>query len=201
MKKFQYIALFFMMFMGSAQAHHFKGMPHFNYFDNYPQVPTEEYIGQAGRYEFAFMVYDFQGLTQSEMEMPDDVRVYMIIYDLIENVAYKGPLLVEILDGDKVVKRFAYKSSAEESIYQLRHKLNEKGDFSLRISINQNGEKIIGVKPFLLSNQRINWAIWISLIMFVLLSIVAYGSRQARLKMDRRENALAHNNSAQEKNS
>jgi len=40
-----------MIFLGlvtapSTEAHHFKGLPHFNYFENYPQVPQEEYIWQ-----------------------------------------------------------------------------------------------------------------------------------------------------------
>ena len=33
-------------------AHHFKGMPHFNYFENYPQIPQEDFIVQSGDYEF-----------------------------------------------------------------------------------------------------------------------------------------------------
>ena len=184
--------IFLLLFLSSyVQAHHFKGLPHFNYFDNYPQVPTEEYIGQAGRYEFAFMIYDFQGLTQNDMEMPDDVRVYMIVYDLIENKAYKGPLVLDIMDGDKSVKTIGFESSAEECIYSFQKKLALDGDFSLRLSIDQNGEKIVGAEPFKLSNQKINWASRLSIIMFVLLAIVAYGSRQARLKKDRKENALA----------
>ena len=190
MKFLQYGILFIATMSPQLHAHHFKGMPHFNYFDNYPQVPTEEYIGQAGRYEFAFMIYDFQGLTQSDMEMPDDVRIYLIVYDLIANKAYKGPLDLEILDGETSLKLFSFKSSAEESIYQLQQKLNEKGNFSLKITIKENGKEIVGIEPFKLSNQIINWALWISLIMFVLLLIVAYGSRQARLKQDRKENAI-----------
>ena len=190
MKFLQYWILFIATMSLQLHAHHFKGMPHFNYFDNYPQVPTEEYIGQAGRYEFAFMIYDFQGLTQSDMEMPDDVRIYLIVYDLIANKAYKGPLDLEILDGETSLKLFSFKSSAEESIYQLQQKLNEKGNFSLKITIKENGKEIVGIEPFKLSNQIINWALWISLIMFVLLLIVAYGSRQARLKQDRKENAI-----------
>ena len=176
-------------------AHHFKGMPHFSYFDNYPQVPTEEYIGQAGRYEFAFMVYDFQGLTKNDMQMPDDVRVYLIVYDLIANKAYRGPLTLEILDGEESIKRFDFKKAAEESIYQLQQALDKSGDFSLRITIREDGKIITGREEFLLSNQRINWAIWISSIMFVLVVIVAWGSRQARLKQDRKDNILATKNS------
>ena len=38
----------------AAQAHHFKGMPHFAYFENYPQAPQDEYLAQAGEYEMHF---------------------------------------------------------------------------------------------------------------------------------------------------
>ncbi len=36
---------------GVSTAHHFKGLPHYNYFENYPQVPEEEFIGEVGDYE------------------------------------------------------------------------------------------------------------------------------------------------------
>ena len=37
--------------LSPAFGHHFKGLPHFSYFENYPQVPQDEFLAQAGNYE------------------------------------------------------------------------------------------------------------------------------------------------------
>ena len=50
---------FLVVMVGSASAHHFKGLPHYNYFENYPQVPEEEFLGDAGNYEVSLVLYDF----------------------------------------------------------------------------------------------------------------------------------------------
>ena len=63
--------------VGSVAAHHFKGLPHYNYFENYPQVPEEEFLGQAGDYEVSLVVYDFQGIDRENVEDPDNVRLFL----------------------------------------------------------------------------------------------------------------------------
>jgi hypothetical protein len=37
-----------MMVVLPLHAHHFKGLPHYNYVENYPQTPEEEILGQSG---------------------------------------------------------------------------------------------------------------------------------------------------------
>ncbi len=52
------LAAAWLLAVSAASAHHFKGLPHYNYFENYPQVPEEEFIGEVGDYEVILTVED-----------------------------------------------------------------------------------------------------------------------------------------------
>ena len=171
-------------------AHHFKGLPHFSYFENYPQVPQEEYLHQEGEFEFSLVVYDFQGIKREDTEQPDDVRLFLVIYNLRENKVYNGPLTLDIIDRGQSIYLESFGSSQEESIYTIQGALPSSGKYSLSISIRDRSN-LQSIIPFKLSSQRIHWGKWIASLMVVLVTIVAIGSRQARIKMDRKANALA----------
>ncbi len=170
-----------------ARSHHFKGLPHFSYFENYPQVPQDEFLGQHGEYEFSLVIYDFQGMKRSDMEQPEDVRLFLVIYNLRQNKVYGGPLTMEIVDRGKVVCRERRMSSEQESVYTMQRKLPDSGKYVLRLTLDTPGNPVVGI-PFILSSQRIAWGKWISVTLIVLVGVVAIGSRRARVAMDRREN-------------
>jgi hypothetical protein len=171
-----------------AHAHHFKGLPHFSYFENYPQVPTEEFIGQNGAYEFSLVLYDFQGIKREEAEQPDDARFYMIVFNLRENRTYNGPLTMEIMDRGTSVYSERKESSHEESLYSMQKVLPESGKYALRVTLHDEKDLATDI-PFYLSAQKIHWGKWLAGSLFMLISIVAVGSRKARLIQDRKENA------------
>jgi hypothetical protein len=177
-------------FIEKVSGHHFKGLPHFNYYENYPQVPQDEFLGQEGEYEFSLVLYDFQGIQRDDAQQPDDARLYLIIYNLRENRVYNGPLTLEVLDRGDVVYAQDYASSQEESIYTLQQTLPSTGKYALRITFLQGdtGQAII---PFLLSSQKIHWGKWIAGILVIFVAVVAVGSRRARVSLDRKENAKA----------
>lgn len=80
-------------------AHHFKGLPHYNYFENYPQVPEEEFLGQSAGYEFSLVVYDFQGIKRENLDAPNTVRLFLVIFELLSGNVYTGPVTLEVMDG------------------------------------------------------------------------------------------------------
>lgn len=189
MKNRKLISIFilFHFFFIVVFAHHFKGLPHFNYFENYPQIPQEEFIGQSGNYEFSLVLYDFQGIKKSDALQPEDARLYLAIYDLIKNKTYQGPLELQILLDGKILYRKSYKSSVEESIYTLQEKLPPTGKYSLKI-IGRGESKLTGEIPFVLSAQKIHWGKWIAGVLVLLTIILIVGARKARLIIDRKEN-------------
>ena len=172
----------------SANAHHFKGLPHFSYFENYPQVPQEEYLGQEGEFEFSLVLYDFQGIKRDAAEQPDDVRLFLVVYNLTEGSVYNGPLTLEILDGRQAVYGKEFMTAQEESIYPLQYSLPSSGDYSVRINI-RSGKNVTATIPFKLSSQIVHWGKWVSLVLVIVISVVAVGSRRARIKMDRKMEA------------
>ena len=110
---------FLMVCIFNLNAHHFKGLPHYNYFENYPQVPEEEFLGQAGSYEFSLVVYDFQGINKDKVETPENVRLFLLVFSLLENKVYTGPITLELLDNGNPVKKYSFDSADLENIYSL----------------------------------------------------------------------------------
>jgi hypothetical protein len=181
------IVLFFLAILtpDDCTAHHFKGLPHFSYFENYPQVPQEEFLEQEGEFEFSLVIYDFQGIKREETQAPDDVRLFLVIYNLRENVVYNGPVTLKILDRGESIYTEKKASSVEESIYTIQRSLPVSGKYALGITLH--GKQALETTiPFVLSSQRINWAKWVAGALCFLIFIVAIGSRRARILMDRK---------------
>jgi hypothetical protein len=171
---------------GPAWAHHFKGLPHYNYFENYPQVPEEEFLGQAGEYEVSLVLYDFQGIDRKKVEDPDNVRLFVMIFNLEDNRVYGGKLTMEILDGDKVVETQEFASSELENLYGMYRGLPGTGDYSLRLTLHDEGG-LQCTMPFRLSSQKVNWGPWVAGGLGALVLVAAVGARRARVKQDRIE--------------
>jgi len=171
---------------GSVGAHHFKGLPHYNYFENYPQVPEEEFLGQAGDYELSLVVYDFQGIHKELTETPDNVRLFLVVFNLRGNQVYQGPLTLEVLDRGKTVIRQRFEKAELENLYALHRELPEEGRYSLRVTLHDEGNVTCQI-PFWLSSQKIHWGKWVAAGMVLLLGVAAVGARKARVTQDRRE--------------
>jgi hypothetical protein len=186
MKKRLYQALFLtVIFVSTLHAHHYKGLPHYGYFDNYPQVPMDEFLARSGKYEFSLVVYDFQGMTKQNVEQPDDVRLFLIAYNLKENKAYKKAATIEVLNDNKVIHLEKIKKAEQESLYLIHTKLGEEGNYSINVMLNDENDLEVNI-PFILSSQKINWGLWISITMLILIIIAAIGSRKARIVQDRK---------------
>ena len=169
----------------ALSAHHFKGLPHYNYFENYPQVPEEEFLGQAQDYEFSLVVYDFQGINRRQIEEPDNVRLFLVIFNLRNNTVYNGPATLEILDRGEVVAASHADSAELENLYSLRRILPDDGAYSLRITLHGEND-LTCVIPFRLSSQVIQWDRWVALVTAALVAIAAVGARKKRVAMDRK---------------
>ncbi|MCO4781544.1 MAG: hypothetical protein KC646_04415 [Candidatus Cloacimonetes bacterium] len=170
--------------------HHFKGLPHYGYFENYPQIPQTEFLGQSGKYEISLVIYDFQGINLEDAQHPEEVRLYSVVYDLKENTVYKGPAKVQILDGGRLLEEKIQPQAEEESIYQINRKLDDLGDYSLRLILQDDNNYQIDV-PFVLESQKTHWGKWISIALLLLLILTAIGARKKRVTMDRKEKLLA----------
>ncbi len=170
---------------GLAHAHHFKGLPHFNYFENYPQIPQEEFVGQEGEYEFSLVLYDFQGLQQQDMQQPDDVRLFVIAFNLLGNKVYSGPARLEVLDGNAAVIVDTVDGPREENVYQLQGSLPKSGSYSLRMTLIEDGVTV--QIPFQLSSQKTDWGSWTVGVLVALIAFAAIGARRARVLADRKQ--------------
>ena len=170
----------------AAHAHHFKGLPHFNYFENYPQIPQEEFLGQAGDYEFSLVLYDFQGLKKEDLQMPDDARLYLVAYDLRQDRVYSGAALLEILDGGKPVLTARKERAEEENIYALHGALLPEGSYALRVTLLE-GEQVQALIPFALSSQKVRWGRWVTAGLVGRVVAAAVGARRARVVQDRKK--------------
>ncbi len=171
-----------------AFAHHFKGLPHYSYYEHYPQVPQEEFLGQEGNYEYSLVLYDFQGLNQEDMEQPDNARLYLIIFNLRANDVYDGPLTLAVCDANEVVYEEVLAGPEEECVYALQQDLPSTGKYSLLVTLGDGSGQEVRI-PFRLSSQKTFWGRRVAGALAVLILVVAVGSRRARVMQDRRAGA------------
>lgn len=171
--------------VGTASAHHFKGLPHYNYFENYPQVPEKEFLGQVGDYEMSLVVYDFQGLRSEAIEEPESVRLFLVIFNLRSGSVYQGRLTLEILDEEQPVFNETFAAAELENLYATQRRLTDTGHYAVRLTLHEADGQVC-VIPFRLSSQRIHWGRWVALGLVVLVGVTAVGARRARIAADRR---------------
>jgi ferredoxin-type protein NapH len=128
---------------GGAQAHHNKGLPHYGYFENYPQVPTEEFIDEVGRWEIGAVFFNFQGMDRRSSDTPGDVRVFAYVFDLQEERGYKGALTLHIEDAEgKRIGSYDRVESDEEGVYVIRQAMPATGDYQLIFDMDVDGEHV-----------------------------------------------------------
>jgi polyferredoxin len=169
-----------------AHAHHNKGIPHYGYFENYPQVPTEEYVGISDRWEISATLFNFQGLDRRNSDTPNDVKIYLAIYDLEADAGYTGPLDVEIYRGDEIVSRFERVRVDEEAVYSTRETFPATDDYELVV---HTADAVIRLPIRVdLASDAVNWwwIIGIALPVGVVFALaLAAGNRKHRTRTDR----------------
>ncbi len=179
--------IFFVLLFLSVvvSGHHFKGLPHFSYFENYPQIPQDEFLAQNGEYEYSLVLYDFQGIDKRNVEQPDDVRFYLVIYHMLKGKAYKGSVTLNLYDGKKLLRSIKRDSSEEESLYSFSEVLPKSGRFWLEVQ-QHDGIQVKTKIPFKLSSQKYHWGKWILIVLALLVLVVGVGSRKARINKDKK---------------
>lgn len=167
---------------GTASAHHNKGLPHYGYFDNYPQVPTEEYIAIDGRWEIGATFFNFQGYDRRNADTPNDVKIFLYLYDLEADAAYRGALDVDIRYDGRVVAHFDRLEVDEEAVYSTRETLPASGDYEL-VALVDGREVVLPFHVELASDQVDWWLIGgIGGPVLLLFLLALHGRRRRRRK-------------------
>lgn len=118
-----------------TQANHNKGFPHHGYYENYPQIPVEEFSAISSRWEVRATIFNFQGMNRNQSDTPNDVKIYLSLYDRESKAGYTGPLTVEIRQGDEFITRFSRDHVDEEAVYSTRETLPRGGDYQMIIKL------------------------------------------------------------------
>ncbi len=125
---------------GSADAHHNKGLPHYGYYENYPQVPTEEYVSVHGQWELGATIFNFQGYqARDDATTPNDVKFYIYVYDLATDTNHLGEVTFELSIDGEVVSRFHREKVDEEWVYSTRETLPRSGEYTLSAFVGPEG--------------------------------------------------------------
>lgn len=125
----------------TAHAHHYKGLPHYGYFENYPQIPTLEFIKETPKYEMFVTIFNFQGFAMEQVESPDDVRFYVFLYDVERDKVFNGIARFEILSHGQVIHDLGEIKTEQESIFVIQKKIEEQDDLVLQAKFtNSEGE-------------------------------------------------------------
>jgi ferredoxin-type protein NapH len=171
---------------GVVEAHHNKGLPHYGYFDNYPQVPVEEHVAIDGPWEIGAVIFNFQGLDRRTADTPNDVKIYLYLYDARTHSAYEGPLDVELRNGGKVVSTFERIAPDEEAVYATRETLPRGGAYELVARVGD--EEVVLPFEIDLASDKIAWS-WVAGIgapVAIVAGFAAIGRGRSRRKGSRR---------------
>lgn len=174
-----------------AMAHHNKGLPHYGYFENYPQVPVDEHVNVQGRWEIGATIFNFQGYDRRSADTPNDVKIFVYLYDLEKSRGYRGPLDVEILYEGEVISRFERLEVDQEAIYSTRETLPKSGEYELRAWVD--GEAV--TLPFHVDLLDDGLSLWVALGLSIpvgaIFILALLGRKKARLRVNRGRGAHA----------
>ena len=184
-------ALAWLAFPGGASAHHNKGLPHYGYYENYPQVPTEEHVEIQGRWEIGATIFNFQGYDlRQTSDTPNDVKIFLYLYDLENDENYTGPVDIEIRRDGEVVARYDRTEVDSESIYSTRETLPETGEYELVCLFEGNEASL---RFYVDLNDGLSWST-IAMIVFPVLLVFGLAvkgrSRRTRRRRRRRPRKL-----------
>ncbi len=164
-----------------ALAHHYKGLPHYGYFDNYPQTPTEEYIASNGPWEMHFTIYNFQGMQRQYVDAPDDVQLFLVVYDLRRQKPYGGMARIQITSDDEPVANW-HQGAEQESVFFLHAEIPDPDDLTLTVSFaDPEGAPVTLASPFRLPGEGgRNPLVWVAVGLVGLVVLMAVASKQKR---------------------
>ncbi len=171
---------------GPAEAHHNKGLPHYGYFDNYPQTPIEEYVVIDGPWEMGAVVFNFQGLDRRTADTPNDVKIYLYLYDDRTGRAYDGPLVVEIRSDGEVVATFERVEVDEEAVYSTRETLPHSGDYELLARVGDEEISLMFEVDLASDRLPLEWIAGITLSSALFIGLAAVGRKRRRRRRRRR---------------
>jgi len=185
------IALLFLL-PRNLDAHHYHGLPHYGYFDNYPQTPTEEYIAGDGRWEMNFTLYNFQGMQREDVNQPNDVQIFLVIFDLKDKSIFGGRANIEITSRDRLVAKWN-QMAEQESIFLINTEITDLDDLILKVTfVDPDGKSVSLSSPFQLpgeGGQRPLVWIGAALIFLVVALIFAGKQKRPRRRPEQRKEA------------
>ena len=117
-------ALVVTLFATSAWSHHIKGLPHYGYLENYPQIPTRELFMEAAPYEITLVAYLLEDINVDRAAMPGEAMIYVSVFNRTTLKPYEGDLRISLAaagGGDTVAEDFS--EPLEETVYQMRASL------------------------------------------------------------------------------
>ncbi len=180
--------LVFAWLPGPAVAHHNKGMPHYGYFENYAQVPTEEYLTIQGRWEMGATFFNFQGLDRRTADTPNDVKIYIYLYDRQSKRGWEERVEFAILQDGESIATFVREHVDEESVYSTRETIPRSGDYELVAQVD--GDRVVLSFHIDLASDGVRWHLifaW-GLPAFAVFALAFYGrSRRKRPRMRARK--------------
>jgi ferredoxin len=174
------IALLFLM-PRNLDAHHYHGLPHYGYFDNYPQTPTEEYISGDGRWEMNFTLYNFQGMQREDVNQPNDVQLFLVIFDLKDKSIFGGRANIEITSRDRLVAKWN-QMAEQESIFLIHTEITDPDDLILKVTfVDPDGKSVTLSSPFQLPGEGGQRPlVWVGAALILLVVALIFAGKQKR---------------------
>ena len=94
-------------------------------------------------------VYNFQGLNLAQVDSPDDVRLYLYIFDVEAGKVFKQPAQFQIFSSGKLVHDTGLINPEQENIFVIQRKIENQNDLKINVEFKgQKGEVVSLGIPF-----------------------------------------------------
>lgn len=135
-----FLVSLFLLPLSILKAHHYKGLPHNSYFENYPQTPILEFLHEDDSKEIFLTVYNFQGISLDQVQDNDMIRLYIFLYDVSNNTPYTTPTRFEIYSRGVLIHTEEELEPQEESIFSIHKSIVNQDDLALKVYFKMNGQ-------------------------------------------------------------
>jgi len=112
---------------------------------------------------------------------PDDVQIFLVVYDLRRQRPFGGEAEISIRSGDEVVTRWR-KQAEQESLFYIHTRVPDGGDLSLDLALlDAGGQRVELSAPFHLPGEGgRNPLLWMACGLAGLIAVMLVASKQTR---------------------
>jgi hypothetical protein len=128
-----------------------------------------------------FTLYNFQGMQREDVNQPNDVQIFLVIFDLKDKSIFGGQANIEITSRDQLVTKWS-QMAEQESIFLIHTEITDPDDLILKVTfVDPDGKSVTLSSPFQLPGEGGQRPlVWIGAALIFLVVALIFAGKQKR---------------------